>query len=183
MTLNQSLADFITEQLNHQALTKPALVRRMGYVNFDKGLRRLNAILQNDLSHIDPFFRDRLAQALGLNVADIQVAEANTRSKLNAGFAPYAYLSTENPVPSPIFACAWGKFHEQKYIRFPIGLNSADYPAFVMKQLPKAIPTFGRVTGFHIHYSLDNALSFSLDGRKRSEGVVSPTTVQTTLYI
>ena len=183
MTLNQSLADFITEQLNHQALTKPALVSRMGYVNIDKGLRRLNAILQNDLSRIDPFFRDRLAQALGLNVADIQVAEAHTRSKLNAGFAPYAYLSTENHVPSPIFACAWGNFHEQKYIRFPIGLRPADYPAFVMKQLPKAIPTFGRVTGFHIHYSLDNAHSFSVNGHRRCEGVVSPRTILTTLYI
>ncbi len=183
MTLNQSLADLITDQLNHQALTKPALVKRMGYVNVDKGLRRLNAILQNDLSQIDPGFRDRLAQALGLNVADIQVFEANTRSKLNFGFVPYAYLSTENYVPRPIFACAWGKFHEQKYIRFPVKLSPDDYLRFVMKRLPVAIPTFGRVIGFHIHYGFDKARGFSIAGEMLSEAVTSPYSTEATLYI
>lgn len=183
MTLNQSLADLITERLNYQAFTKPALVRRMGYVNIDKGLRRLNAILQNDLSRIDPVFRDRLAQALGLNVADIQVSEANTRSKLNVGFVPYAYLSTEKHVPSPIFACAWGKFHEQKYIRFPVKLSPDDYLRFVMKRLPVAIPTFGRVIGFHIHYGFDKSHGFSIDGQKQCEAVISPYLTEATLYI
>lgn len=184
MTLHSPLAELIYNQLETLALTKPALVKRMGYGNVAKGLRRLNAVLQGDLRRVDPLFIDRLASALGLKLSALQDAISQTSVlQLNASFSPHAYLVTERVVPSPIFVCAWGNFHLLKYIWFPTDLSGNEYLEFAMKRLPVAIPTFGRVTGFRIHYSLEIANSFNLDGQINEALVCLPQVNLATLHI
>lgn len=184
MVLNSPFVGLFYNRLEALQLKKPALVKRMGYINVAKGLRRLNAILQDDFSRIDPLFIDHLAKALELKLSVVQDAIAQTRVlQLKSSFTPHAYLVTDNAVPSPIFACAWGNFHALKYIRLPSDLSKHEYVEFIMKRLPVAIPTFGFVTGFRIHYRFETAISFSLSGEIEEALVCSPKCNLATLYI
>lgn len=184
MVSNLAFVGLLYNRLEALQLTKPALMKRMGYVNVAKGLRRLNAILKADFSRIDPLFIDQLAKALELKPSVVQDMIAQTTVlQLKSSFTPHAYLVTDNAVPSPIFACAWGNFHALKYIRLPSDLSKHEYVEFIMKRLPLAIPTFGFVTGFHIHYDFETAVSFSLSGESEDALVCSPKCNLATLYI
>ena len=108
------LPDLIARRCEELGLTRMQLLRRMGYANVTKGLRRLTAIEQGDLRCADQF-HGPLAMALEIPPEVVEDAFAATRAALDAAaeagyreaFQPHGVILTERSVPSPIFVAAF----------------------------------------------------------------------------
>lgn len=101
-------------------LNRPDLVRRAGYKNIAKGLRRLDELLAGDLDKSRGLVR-ALPAALDVPTEVVEHAIAETRRRIaeaqeaarlareaawRAGFRPHAIILTERTVPQPIFVAA-----------------------------------------------------------------------------
>ena len=101
-------------------LSRGELVKRLGYKNIAKGIRRIDVLCEGDLEGTKQFL-DVLPQALETSaetvkraidqtVREIELAEkqeAEARDKIwRENFRPHAIILTERTVPSPIFVAA-----------------------------------------------------------------------------
>ena len=101
-------------------LSRPDLMRRAGYKNIAKGLRRLDELLAGDLDKTGGLIR-ALPAALDVTPEVIEHAIEETRRRIaeaqeaarqareaawRAAFRPHAIILTERTVPQPIFVAA-----------------------------------------------------------------------------
>src|SRR6516162_2576553 len=94
------------------ALTPAKLVRRAGYRNIDKGLRRLEALMAGDLRTTKTLI-DALPTALDLSpevvaraIEDTRQTIAEAEAEARATFKPHAMIISERVRPSPLFIAA-----------------------------------------------------------------------------
>lgn len=173
-------------------LSKSDLVRRLGYRNIDKGLRRLHLVCDGRFEHAEGLLR-ALPDALELDPVVAEAAVAETLEQLQrardavwrATFVPHAAILTERTRPEPIFVAAVIGVH--RILRIDFDLN-ADRSTFVHQALvgirarvrrwnrdsiPNMplgnyqLPAFGHVTGFVINYEPERAVRFDFDGAAR----------------
>lgn len=160
-------------------LRPSVLVRRWGYTNTSKGMRRLGQL------RAGKFLPDErgitaLAQALGVPVEDLRKSIEATQEQLEgarkraeeqelrawcARFQPHAILKTDQPRPSPIFVAAILGPERLLRLDLELGQPPVTWPSQVVQKLPTRVPAFGNVIGFYLNYSSDQAVEFDLAGQ------------------
>jgi hypothetical protein len=179
MKSNLAIATLIQSRMTELSLSRGEFVKRLGYKNFAKGIRRIDALREGDLEGTK-HFSDVLPQALETSAETVKIAldetvrelelaakeEAEARDKIwRENFLPHAIILTERTVPSPIFVAAM--VGVEKLLR--IDLDATQGPVSFVRQmldrLPERVPAFGKTVGFVINYSPDQAVRFDSNGQ------------------
>ncbi|WP_373506393.1 hypothetical protein [Thiocapsa sp.] len=173
--LTYPLPELIARRSRELGLTRPQLVLRMGYANVTKGLRRLAAIEQGDLRHSGQF-HGPLAAALEIPPEEVEDAFAATRAALDAeqeaayrdAFRPHAVILTERSIPSPLFVAAFMGVERLLRIRLDTDAAPDTFSRQARERLPPdgGVPAFGRIIGYVVNYSPDEAVQYDLEGHE-----------------
>jgi hypothetical protein len=177
------IAEFVEHRRREIDLGKADVVRRCGYRNLSKGLRRLDALYAGELEGAAlATMLSRLPEALEVDQEIVDAVVSATREIIDARmrqaaearetawratFVPHAYLVTERVVPMPITICALTGGPD-RWLR--IALDTTRPPlTFAQQALAEvrreaAIPFYGSVTGAIVNYSPDRAVRFDLEG-------------------
>lgn len=119
------ITKLILDRIKELQINKSELVKRVGYTNTTKGLRRLEHLLQRgwDSGCVLP----NLPQALQLPLEQVREALIATESLLDAekeaacraAYFPHLWVETEHSVPSKIVFCGILGIHRLKKIALP----------------------------------------------------------------
>jgi hypothetical protein len=158
------ISDLITTGLTRSGMTRPDLVRAVGFTNLTKGLRRLDACLAEGDCTNSVLLRG-LARTLGIDQGAVDEAVRLTRAQLAAEseeemarasmaareyFKPHVYVVTSRNKPS--FLAGAALFGRQlKYL--PVAENTPmdDVSAMVRQhyiEMHGRCPFFGEITGY-----------------------------------
>ena len=160
-------------------LSAVELVRRCGYKNLAKGLRRLEQFCQGDFARSTTLIH-ALPSALEVTAEVVKQAVEQTQKQLHDAdetvwrdsFRPHAIIVTERKVPQPIFVAAMVGVERLLRVDLDHALDPATYITQAMDGLKQRltrwngmIPAFGRPVGLIVNFSPDNAVRFDLDGK------------------
>ena len=157
-------------------------MRRCGYKNVAKGIRRLEQLYTGDLDRGALLLRE-VSSALKLSPGTVQqaldqtnrqVAEMNARlaaeadALWRASFKPHACLLGTSDRPSQIFIYGvTGGAERWLNIALDLSQPPLSYAAqalSVVRRTP-AVQFFGPTSGFIVNYTPDHAVRFDLEGR------------------
>ena len=172
-------------------LSRPDLMRRAGYKNIAKGLRRLDELLAGDLDKtrnliralpaaldVPPEVVEHTIEETRRRIAEAQEAARQAREAAwRAAFRPHAIILTERTVPQPIFVAATIGVERLLGMDFNLALPPLSYPSQALAgirrrlsafrsesgRIPDALPGFGRPIGVIVNYTPDRAIRFDLD--------------------
>jgi hypothetical protein len=162
-------------------LTRAQLVKRTGYKNVSKGIRRLEEVLLGDLQSTK-YLIEGLPAALDLPANVINRAVEKTRRQIEeeeeaawrASFKPHAIILTERERPEPIFVAALIGVERLLRVDFNPEGDRENYVRRALEGMRRilakwrgVLPAFGRPTGIIINYTPDYAIRFGLDGMPR----------------
>lgn len=147
------------------------LARRCGWMNLDKGRRRLQALVDGDLRHYEDF-REALARGLGISAAQLDaVVDAQRHREARRAardFVPHVVWRTAQSRPSGItLAVAFGFVSRLRFD--PVDRTPLAMLREAVARCPGELPFFGRVTGFVINYRPDLAIHFDRRGHPLRE--------------
>jgi hypothetical protein len=186
---NLPIEDLISSRSQELDIGPVELVRRCGYKNLAKGLRRLEELRGGEFESTRGLISG-LPQALDVPAEVVQKAVEDTTRQLHeaqeaawrAAFKPHAIILTDRKIPQPIFVAAMIGVDELLRIDFPPLAGPETYRDLAVEgicsklarwnrdfNLRKGLgsyqlPAFGRPVGFVVNYSPDHAVSFDLDG-------------------
>ncbi len=180
------LATLITDRLAQLGINSHALAARLGYVNTNKGSRRIQALMTGQVAGQDERL-SRLSIALDLPSAEVEYAVQATRDavercrrevldaaeiRYRTSFVPHAVILTERRVPSQIAFCAFTQGERALHIDFDLQRPRASYAHQAKKEIDRRIDRsdreiafFGPVRGFVVNYAWFRAVRFDIDGR------------------
>src|SRR6266496_5343716 len=163
----------IEDRCRALGLTRQDVVRRAGYVNLSKGVRRLDALLAGDL-HTTRGLIDLLPVALDVPVEVVTEAVEATKRELwaredaayRAQFRPHAIILTEHERPTSITMAAFSSADRQLWVEFQSGSSHISYITQALKAARQRSPInfYGKAVGFIINYGPDNAIRYDLNG-------------------
>ena len=170
----------ICSRSDELGLSAVELVRRCGYKNIPKGLRRLEQLCQGDFARSTALVH-ALPTALEVTTDVVRQAVEQTQQNLREAkelawretFRPHAIIITEREVPQPIFVA--GMLGVERLLRLDLdhALDPATYATQAMDGLKQRvarwkgmIPAFGRPVGFIVNFTPDRAARFDLDGKR-----------------
>ena len=174
-----AIEGLLQRRCDELGLTQPELIRRCGYQNVSKGLRRLEQLRIGDFKKSAGLI-DKLPAALEVPVDVIKRAVEDTQRYIReaeeaawrVAFRPHAIILPERKIPHPIFVAAL--IGVDVLLRLNFDLSSA-HDTFLAQALDGLrqrlmrwrgeLPAFGRATGLVINYSPDYAIRFDLEGR------------------
>jgi hypothetical protein len=178
MTL--AIQNLITNRCGELRLGRAELVRRCGYKNISKGIRRLEQVYAGELQKGISLLRG-LPSALELTPEVVRQAVDETLGELNdralrsaaeadaawrAAFKPHAYLLGTRTRPSQLlfFAITGGA---ERWLKIPLDLSQpplsyATQALAVVRRTP-FVQYFGATTGFIVNYTPDHAVRFDLE--------------------
>jgi hypothetical protein len=191
-TLSESeplaLATLITSRCQELGLSRTQLVRRAGYKNEAKGLRRLEGLLAGDLETSKSLLQ-RLPAALDLPAKLFNLSFEETRRQIEqamnhaaqeeeaawrASFKPHAIIRTERNRPEPIFVAAMMGVERLLRVDFDWAGDCESYVKKALQGMQRnlaqwngIVPAFGRPIGIVVNYTPDHAIRFDLDGMPR----------------
>lgn len=172
------LARLIERRMSELEIRAPELVRRWGYKNTSKGLRRLEQ-LQAGQFVLPGEIMEALATVLDLPVSELLNASETTKRQLDEArltaqeqewrdwssiFRPHAILRTERQIPSPIFVAALVGAENILRVDFDTGQPTETWIEQVAAKLPTHVAAFGQVTGYYLNYSPELAVECDRDG-------------------
>jgi hypothetical protein len=186
---NLPIDEMISSRCNELDIGPVELVRRCGYKNLAKGLRRLEVLRLGEMKSTRGLISG-LPHALDLPAEVVQKAVEDTTRQLHeaheaawrASFKPHAIIITERQIPHPIFVAAMIGVDELLRIDFPPAASPEMYPDLAVEGIRTKLarwnrdfnrrkgldfydlPAFGRPIGFVVNYSPDHAVCFDLDG-------------------
>jgi len=170
--------ELLIERMEQLGLKKSEVVRRWGYSNIGKGLRRLDQIKVGSFVPNEELL-SRLAAAVQLTKPAIKDAIAATQYELKqeaqeaeyrewlawcARFKPHAIVRTEHETPSPIFVVAIVGAEKILRLDFNYTKPQVQWIQEIIGKLPQDAIAFGKVTGFFLNYSPDRAIEYDRDG-------------------
>jgi hypothetical protein len=177
------IAEFVEHRRREIDLGKADVVRRCGYRNLSKGLRRLDALYAGEFEGAAPAAIIRcLPEALEVDQETVDAVVSASREIIHARmravaaaretawratFVPHAYLVTERAVPMPITICALtGGPDRWLRITFDTTRPPLTFAQQALAEVRReaAIPFYGSVTGAIVNYSPDRAVRFDLKG-------------------
>ena len=187
-----AIGSLIINRLRVLDLRRQHLLRRAGYKNIAKGLRRLDELLAGELDKTSDLIRalpaaldvppevvEHAIQETRRRTAEAQQAAEQARQTVwRAAFRPHAIILTERTVPHPIFVAAF--IGVERLLR--IDFDSASVPVSYVKQavsgirqklaefssetgrIPEMLPAFGCPIGVIVNYTPKRAVRFDLNG-------------------
>jgi len=163
----------IEDRCRALGLTRQDVVRRAGYVNLSKGVRRLDALLAGDL-HTTRGLIDRLPVALDVPVEVVTEAVEATKREIwarenaayRAQFRPHAIILTEHERPTSITMAAFSSADRELWVEFEPGTAPISYLAQTLRAARQRSPInfYGKAVGFIINYGPDNAIRYDSNG-------------------
>ncbi|MCH8076802.1 MAG: hypothetical protein IIC64_13390 [SAR324 cluster bacterium] len=171
----------VAKRARELGISRTEIVKRLGYTNPSKGLRRLDGHLATgqQTTHL----LKRLPDVLGLETAQVEAAAAETRQQI-AGreeavareqFRPNILGQTTSGVRMPFFVQAFA--YGEKVLGLPEDFESLS----ASRQVKKAIHivrlhyrkkggdmgTWGKITGYRLQRTFDHAVVLNVDGTIR----------------
>jgi hypothetical protein len=155
------------------------LVRRCGYQNITKGLRRLDSLSQGYFDGTEGLIRG-LPAGLQVPTEVVQEAVEDTKRQIfeareaawRAAFRPHAVIMTERERPTQIFIAAILGVSNLRRIAFDLSHGPLSFVQQALDGLRAkvarsggVVTTFGRPTGVIINYSPDYAVRSDLQGK------------------
>ena len=177
------IVEFVERRRREIDLGKADVVRRCGYRNLSKGLRRLDALYAGEFEGPAPTaIIRRLPEALEVDQetvdavvsatkeiihARMRAAAAAREAAWRATFEPHAYLVTERAMPTQITMCALTGGPD-RWLRIALDttrpLLTFAEQALAAARREGAVLFYGAVTGAIVNYSPDRAVCFDLEG-------------------
>src|SRR5262245_41795535 len=169
------LSILIRKRRQDLGVSRSELVRRCGYKNISKGLRRLDQVYAGEFERAGALLA-RLPDALDLPLETVKEAiTASTRqiaaeadARWRASFKPAAYLLGTSNRPSQIwmFGVTGGA---ERWLKIPLDISQspvtyAEQALAVVRETP-TVQFFGPTTGFVVNYTADHAVRFDLEGK------------------
>ncbi|MGV1016817.1 MAG: hypothetical protein ACOYBW_05500 [Fluviibacter phosphoraccumulans] len=166
----------IRSRIQEIGITCAQLIKKSGYANESKGVRRLESIFASDFETTRGLI-EKLPAALDLPKEQIEAAIAKTKqdnadyeeAEWRAAFKPNARILTEeNGRPRQITMAAISNAGRTVVMEFPDELPAVQYLEYVLTGLPdqlrEAASFFYPPTGFVINWSPDRASKYDLNG-------------------
>lgn len=170
----------IDTRVRELGITSAELVRRCGFRNVSKGLRRLEQVYAGNFAQAQ-FLLSKLPDVLLLEPrildaavdATQQAQQREQEQRYRNAFRPHAIIICERTVPEPIWLASI--IGIDRLLRIDFAQESA--PVTYIKQalaglnqkLAKwnspALPAFGRPSAIVINYTCDKAIEFDLEGK------------------
>jgi hypothetical protein len=154
-------------------LTRRDVVRRAGYRNVSKGLRRLDELLSGEWRKARGLI-DRLPAALDMPAETVNEAVSETDRQMRAAedaawrsaFNPHAIILTEHTRPTQITLAAICGADRKLRIDFEPRSNRISYIRQALDQVRRRSPIqfYGRAIGVIVNYSPNDAVRFDLTG-------------------
>ena len=188
MSDNYPIHDLIDNQQKRLGIRRSELADRCGFKNIVKGIRRIDAICNGDLtSPASRMVLDALPLALELDKESVDAAvcstaeiiaegerhaEAEREAAWRASFVPHAYLLGSAERPSQLFAYGLTGGAE-RWLKIPLDISkspltfAAQAHAFAVKTPRTAF--HGPTTGFIVNYTPDSSVRFDIDGNPVEE--------------
>ena len=169
------LSILIRKRCQDLGLSRSELVRRCGYKNISKGLRRLDQVYAGEFEKAGALLaslpdaldlpRDAVKEAITATTRQL-AAEADARWR--ASFKPAAYLLGSSNRPSQIFIFGLTGGVE-RWLKIPLDTSQspvtyAEQALAVVRKTP-VVQFFGPTTGFIVNYTPDHAVRFDAEGR------------------
>lgn len=171
----------IVERCRLLGIGRPDLVRRAGFKNVPKGLRRLDELCAGELKTTASLIAglpvaleltpDAVEETIHQTVQQLndaaRIAEEKREAAWRVAFKPCAYLLGTESRPSQItiYGMTGGA---ERWLKIPLDLSR---PAVTFAQQASAVARrtlvvqfFGKTTGFIVNYSPDRAVRFDLNG-------------------
>lgn len=180
------LETLITDRLSQLGINTHGLAARLGYVNTNKGARRLTSLMDGQLAGHDQILSG-LASALGVPSTEVahavrttcEMLEQNSRRAVvaaerdyRARFVPHAVILTERHTPAQIAFCAFTRGERALHVDLDLSRPRASYARQAMAEINRRtdhrrreIAFFGPVRRFAVNYAWCRAVRFDLDGR------------------
>jgi hypothetical protein len=175
------IAEFVERRRREIGLGKADVVRRCGYRNLSKGLRRLDALYAGEVNGVAPAaIIRRLPEALEVDqetvdavvsatkeIVRMRTAAAARKASWRDTFKPHAYFVTERAMPTQITLSALTGGAD-RWLR--IALDTTRPPltfavqALVAARREGTVLFYGAITGVMVNYSPDRAVCFDLEG-------------------
>ena len=162
-------------------LTKNEVLRRMGYSNLNKGVRRLDQFLKGDMA--DKTFVMKLTEAINASLEEMQSAINSDQSRAwqraeehaRKNFKPYIFLQTTATRPSQICIYALtGGTRAHKMIAVSESLPNESWLKQIkivrtlisehIQNTKGVVPFFGKVSGYLYCPSYDSSYEFTVQG-------------------
>jgi len=169
----------VSSRYEELGLRPVELVRRCGYQNTNKGLRRLEQLRQGDFSSSATLIRT-LPSALDVPAEEVTKAVEDTQRQIHeaeeaawrAEFVPHAVILTERRRPTQIFVAAFIGIDRLRRVDFDLKQGPVSFINQALDGVREKlarwksdqIPTFGCPTGIVVNYSPDHAVRFDLEG-------------------
>jgi hypothetical protein len=169
----------IEERRRTLGLTRQDIVRRAGYRNISKGLRRLDELVAGEWRKARGLI-ERLPLALNVPAERVNEAISETDRRMRAAkdaawrvaFKPHAIILTEHTRPTQITFAAICGADRNLWVDFEPGSNCISYIRQALDQVRRrtaesssgSIPFYGRPTGVVVNYSPDDSVRFDLLG-------------------
>ena len=167
------LTSLIRSRMRELGLRNVDLAKRMGYLNVDKGMRRVSSLIEGNTKAY-PEHRLTLAGAIETDLTDLDSAYEDTiytfwardDRQYRREFVPHVVWETALRVPRPITVAAMASAHLGLYF-YPTSERPKDWCDEALATCPRAVSCYGRVRGFWVNYSPDCAVLFSKLGAPR----------------
>jgi hypothetical protein len=179
MKSDLAIAALIRSRMAELGLSRGEFVKRLGYKNIAKGIRRIDVLCDGDLEGTEHFL-DVLPQALETSAETVKLALEQTVRELELAekqeseardqiwretFLPHGIILTERTVPSSIFVAAMIGVEKLLRIDLDLAQGPVSFVRQVLDRLPEAVPAFGKPIGFVINYSPATAVRFDSNGQ------------------
>mgnify|MGYP001812682981 CR=1 FL=1 len=169
----------VRERTMELGLRPTEVVRRAGYKNVSKGLRRLSELCEGNFDSSRGLIT-KLPNALELTSGDVRKAVRQSRQQIaeaeekrwRSEFAPHAVILTERTRPQPLFIAAMIGIAELKRVDFIPGSSPVTYIRQALEGVRMKLrrwghgqlPSFGRSTGIIVSYTPDWPVRLDLNG-------------------
>jgi hypothetical protein len=169
----------INSRLKELGINRAELIKRCGYNNISKGLRRLKVLCSGNIScQSSQIIITRLPHALGLSCDNVANYINATQSELQAealklyeewcdNFEPSAFILGTNSRPSQIWAFGLTGGVD-RYLRIPLDIteSSNNFVDQALKFVSKKtdVEFFGPATGFIINYAPSRSERYDISG-------------------
>jgi hypothetical protein len=178
------IATLVSGRCKELSLRPVELIRRCGYKNVSKGLRRLEHFCQGNFTGSDTLIRT-LPAALDVPDEAIRKAVEDTQRQIHeakeaawrAAFVPHAVILTESERPTQLFVAIFIGIERLRRVNFDLSESPTTYIQQALDGLrhklqrwklqgwkSDQIPTFGRPESVIVNYATDRAVRFDLDG-------------------
>ncbi len=169
----------ITERMATLGLSPTQVVRRAGYSNIAKGLRRFGQLCDGQF-HGTKGLVQGLPSALEVSPDVVKEAVEKSQRYLReaeeaewrALFVPHAIILTERTIPQPIFVACFIGVDQFLRIEFDLTTEPASFVQQALKGIKDKLrrwksdelPAFGKPAGVIVNYSPDQAVQYDLNG-------------------